>query len=80
MIIEPMGGAKIEDNFNLVGRVFSGASIMCCTPNAVASGNHSLGTIATDDALEQVVKAGGFSSFRRVVSTPFDRVFEAKVQ
>ncbi len=79
MIIEPMAGAKIEDNFNLVGRVFSGASVMCCTPNAVASGNHSLGTIATDDALEKVVKAGGFSSFRRVVATPFNRVFEAKV-
>lgn len=79
MIIEPMGGAKIEDNFNLVGRVFSGASVMCCTPNAVASGNHSLGTIATDEALEEVVKAGGFSTFRRVVATPFNRVFEAKV-
>lgn len=78
MIIEPMAGATIEENFNLVGRVFSGASVMCCTPNAVASGKHSLGTIATDDALAEVAKAGGFSSFRRVVSTPFNRVFEAK--
>ncbi|MDZ4836251.1 MAG: class I SAM-dependent methyltransferase [Candidatus Melainabacteria bacterium] len=78
MIIEPMAGATIEENFNLVGRVFSGASVLCCTPNAVASGKHSLGTIATDDALSEVAKAGGFSSFRRVVSTPFNRVFEAK--
>jgi len=79
MIIEPMAGNKIEENFNLVGRIYSGASIMCCTPNAVASGTHSLGTIATDRALEDVVKAGGFRHFQRSMETPFNRIFEARL-
>lgn len=79
MIVEPMAGATIEENFNLVGRVFTGASIMCCTPNAVASGKHSLGTIAPDKALEEVARSGGLTRFRRVAETPFNRVFEAKL-
>jgi 2-polyprenyl-3-methyl-5-hydroxy-6-metoxy-1,4-benzoquinol methylase len=78
MIIEPMGGNKVEENFNAIGRAFSGASVLCCTPNAVATGKHALGTIAPDAELEKVVKAGGFTTFRRVLQTPFNRVFEAR--
>jgi 2-polyprenyl-3-methyl-5-hydroxy-6-metoxy-1,4-benzoquinol methylase len=77
MIVEPMAGNKIEQNFNLVGRIYSGASVMCCTPNAVSSGKHSLGTIASDSALGEVVKAGGFKHFRRAMATPLNRIFEA---
>lgn len=78
MIVEPMGGRTIEENFNPVGRALSGASVMCCLPNAVASGQHSLGTIASDEALKQVAAAGGFKHFKRVAETPFNRVFEAR--
>lgn len=78
MIVEPMAGNQIEENLNPVGRVFSGASVLCCTPNAICSGGPALGTIATDQALREVVLAGGFSSFRRVTETPFNRVFEAR--
>lgn len=79
LVVEPMAGNKVEENFNSIGRAFSGASVFCCTPNAVASGKHALGTIAPDCALEEVVKAGGFLSFRRVFETPFNRVFEARL-
>lgn len=78
MIVEPMGGETMEDNFNPIGRSLSGASILCCLPNAIASGNHSLGTIASDEALREVVKAGGFKHFERVTETPFNRIFEAR--
>jgi len=78
MIVEPMAGNKVEENLNPVGRVYSGASVLCCTPNAICSGGPALGTIATDQALREVVLAGGFRSFRRATETPFNRVFEAR--
>ena len=78
MIVEPMAGDRVEDNFNPVGRVFSGASTLCCTPNALAVGGPALGTVATDEALRQTVVSAGFSSFKRVTETPFNRVFEAR--
>jgi 2-polyprenyl-3-methyl-5-hydroxy-6-metoxy-1,4-benzoquinol methylase len=78
MVIEPMAGRTTEENFNPVGRVYSGASVLCCTPNAIASGPYALGTVASDDALEGVAKEAGFSSFTRVTETPFNRVFQGK--
>lgn len=79
MIVEPMAGNVIEENLNPVGRVYSGASVLCCTPNALAYGGHALGTIATDAALQEMVSAGGLSRFRRATETLFNRVFEAKL-
>lgn len=79
MIVEPMAGNVVEENLNPVGRVFSGASVLCCTPNALAYGGHALGTIATDAALQQMVSRGGLTRFRRASETPFNRVFEAKL-
>jgi 2-polyprenyl-3-methyl-5-hydroxy-6-metoxy-1,4-benzoquinol methylase len=78
MVIEPMAGRKTEENFNPVGRVYSGASVLCCTPNAIASGPYALGTVASDDALAEVASKAGFASFIRVTETPFNRVFEGK--
>lgn len=78
MIVEPMAGNAVEENLNPVGRVFSGASVLCCTPNALAYGGHALGTIAADAALQEMTTAGGLHRFRRVTETPFNRVFEAR--
>lgn len=78
MVIEPMAGRKTEENFNPVGRVYSGASVLCCTPNAIASGPYALGTVASDDALAEVATKAGFKSFTRVTETPFNRVFQGK--
>lgn len=77
-IVEPMAGDTIEGNFNPIGRVFSAASVLCCTPNAIASGKIALGTIATEAALREVVLAGGFTQFRRVSESPVNRFFEAR--
>jgi hypothetical protein len=76
--VEPMAGDRIEDNLNPVGRVYAGASVLVCTPHAMAEGGAALGTIATDAALPEVAIAGGLTHFRRATETPFNRVFESR--
>jgi SAM-dependent methyltransferase len=78
LIVEPMAGDRDEDNFNPVGRIYSAASVLICTPNAIATGGEALGTIATEQELRDVALAGGFSRFRRATETPFNRIFEAR--
>jgi len=63
---------------NPVGSIFSGASVLCCTPNALATGGYALGTIATDDVLAEVVRKAGFSRFTRATETPVNRIFEIR--
>ena len=78
LIVEPMAGNTIEENFNPVGRTFSAASTLCCTANAIAQGGEALGAVATEDELKKAVTSGGFSEFRRATETPFNRIFEAR--
>ncbi|HEX3559134.1 MAG TPA: class I SAM-dependent methyltransferase [Pyrinomonadaceae bacterium] len=78
LIVEPMAGNTVEENFNIVGRTFSAASTLCCTSNSLALDGPALGAVATEDALREVVKQGGFTEFRRAAETPFNRVFEAR--
>jgi 2-polyprenyl-3-methyl-5-hydroxy-6-metoxy-1,4-benzoquinol methylase len=78
MIVEPMGGNTVEENFNIIGRTFSAASTLCCTANSMALGGPALGAVATEDALRDTVMSGGFTEFRRATETPFNRIFEAR--
>jgi SAM-dependent methyltransferase len=78
LIVEPMAGARIEDNFNPVGRVFSAGSVLICTPHSLADGGPALGTLATDAELHEVFTRAGFGRFRRATETPVNRVFEAR--
>lgn len=78
MIVEPMAGERVEENFNPVGQLFSAASTLCCTPNSLAVGGPALGAVAPEARLREAVSAGGFSQFRRVAETPFNRIFEAR--
>jgi SAM-dependent methyltransferase len=78
LIVEPMAGNKVEENFNIIGRTFSGASTLCCTANSMALKGPALGAVATEDALRDTVLAGGFKEFRRATETPFNRIFEAR--
>lgn len=36
LLVEPAAGEKVEENLNPVGRVYSGVSVLCCSPNAIA--------------------------------------------
>ncbi len=78
MLVEPMAGNTVEENFNAVGRTFSGASTLCCTANSLALGGPALGAVASEDALRETIISGGFTQFRRATETPFNRVFEAR--
>ena len=78
LLVEPAAGEKVEENLNPVGRVYSGASVLCCSPNAIASGNVVLGTIASEGDFRKVAQAAGFGRFRRAAVTPLNRVFELR--
>src|SRR5216684_5686056 len=78
LIVEPMAGNTVAENFNPIGRTFSAASTLCCTSNSLALGGPALGAVATEEALRNTVLAGGFKEFRRATETPFNRVFEAR--
>ncbi|HEU5422726.1 MAG TPA: class I SAM-dependent methyltransferase [Nitrolancea sp.] len=78
MLVEPMAGNTVAENLNPVGRFASAASVLVCRPNALATSDVALGTIAPDAAIEGMVRRAGFSHFRRATETPFNRVFEAR--
>lgn len=78
LIVEPMAGNSVEENFNIIGRTFSGASTLCCTSNSLAMNGPALGAVAPESAIREVVLAGGFREFRRATETPFNRIFEAR--
>ncbi|HEY6246835.1 MAG TPA: class I SAM-dependent methyltransferase [Pyrinomonadaceae bacterium] len=78
LIVEPMAGNSVEENFNPIGRTFAGASTLCCTSNSLASNGPALGAVATEAALRDTVLRGGFKDFRRTAETPFNRIFEAR--
>ena len=78
LIVEPMAGNTVEENFNIIGRTFSGASTLCCTSNSMALNGPALGAVASEEAIRETVLAGGFTKFRRATETPFNRIFEAR--
>jgi len=79
MLVEPAAGASIEDNFNPVGQFYSGASVLVCTPNALATGTEAIGTVATDYTVRAIVEQGGLGRFRWALETPLNRDFEARL-
>jgi hypothetical protein len=78
MLVEPMAGDRVEDNLNPVGRIYSGASVLICTPHAIAETGKALGTLVTDAEWRAVFQQAGFTNFRRAAETPTNRVFEAR--
>ena len=79
LLVEPFAGDRLEDNLNPIGRMFYGASTLVCTP---ASRDQevglALGAQAGEARIGEVVRAGGFTRFRRATQTPFNLVFEAR--
>jgi SAM-dependent methyltransferase len=78
LLVEPMAGERTEDNLNPVGRVYASCSVLVCTPNSLAGGGLALGTLASEARLREVATSAGLGSFRRVLETPFNRVFELR--
>ncbi|MCL3818982.1 class I SAM-dependent methyltransferase [Aeromicrobium wangtongii] len=79
MIVEPVAGDHVQDNFNPVGRAYYGFSTLLCTPTSLAQDvGLALGTQAGPARIRDVVTSGGFTRFRLVAQTPFNNVFEAR--
>ena len=79
MIVEPMAGDHVEDNLNPVGRAYYGFSTLLCTPSSLSQDvGLALGTQAGPARIHDVTTAGGFTRFRSVAETPFNRVIEAR--
>ncbi|GAA3201465.1 class I SAM-dependent methyltransferase [Microbacterium terregens] len=79
MVIEPMAGDHVEDNFNTVGRVYYGFSTLLCTPASLSQDvGLALGAQAGPARIRDVTAAGGFTRFRSATETPFNRVFEVR--
>jgi SAM-dependent methyltransferase len=78
MIVEPMANEKLEENLNLVGRAFYAASTLVCVPNSLAENGPAFGAQAGEKKIIEIVKAAGFTKFRRATQTPFNIIYEAK--
>lgn len=79
MVVEPMSGDHVEENFNPVGRAFYGFSTLLCTPASLSQEvGLAIGTQAGPAKIRDVVTAGGFSSCERVAATPFNQVLEIR--
>jgi SAM-dependent methyltransferase len=79
MIVEPLAGDRIEDNFTPVGRLYYSASVLLCVPGALAQENGiALGGQAGERRLRAIITRAGFSRFRRVAQTAINLIFEAR--
>jgi 2-polyprenyl-3-methyl-5-hydroxy-6-metoxy-1,4-benzoquinol methylase len=79
MIVEPNAGDRLEDNLNVVGRIFYSASTLICVPGSRSQEvGAALGAQAGETRIRRVTEQGGFTRFRRAAETPFNVVYEVK--
>lgn len=75
MVVEPMAGDRVEDNFNPVGRTYYGFSTLLCTPASLSQEvGLAIGTQAGPARIRDITTTAGFSGFRSAAETPFNRV------
>jgi len=80
MLVEPFANDRVEDNLNLVGRLYYSASTtLCCAHSLSEDGAAALGAQAGEARLAGVFKKAGFAEFRKANATPFNLILEAKV-
>jgi hypothetical protein len=73
-----MANDKVEENLNLVGRIYYAASTLVCVPNSLADNGPALGAQAGEKKIKEIVEAAEFTKFRRATQTPFNIIYEAK--
>ncbi len=79
LLVEPFAHDTLEENLNPISRVYYGFSATVCTPASLAQETGTaLGTQAGEARLREVVKAGGFTRFRRATETPLNLILEAR--
>jgi SAM-dependent methyltransferase len=79
LVVEPFAHDRVEDNMNLIGRVFYSVSTLVCTPASLSQEvGRALGAQAGESRLREVAKEAGFTRFRRAAETPFNMVLEIR--
>jgi SAM-dependent methyltransferase len=79
LIVDPLAGDRLEDNFTPLGRAYYAASTLNCVPTSLSQpGGLALGAQAGEARLREIVMRAGFSRFRRPVDAPFNLVIEAR--
>lgn len=79
LLVEPFANDRAEDNFNVVGQLYYGGSLMICCPHAISEGGKLvLGAQAGPKRLADVFRRAGFTHFRRAAETPFNLIFEIR--
>ncbi len=74
-----MAGDTLQENLNLVGRLYYAGLTMICLPTSRAQEvGAALGAQAGEKKLQEVIRSGGFSSVRRAAETPFNMILEAR--
>ncbi len=80
MLVEPFASDQLEENINPVGRLYYSASTTLCCAHAMSEdGGYALGAQAGEARLANVFEKAGFGSFRNVLKTPFNMIFQAQL-
>jgi SAM-dependent methyltransferase len=79
MIVEPLAGDTVQDNLNPLGRAYYAFSNFLCTPSSLSQEvGLALGAQAGEARIRDVVKAAGFTRFRRAADSLMNAVYEAR--
>jgi ubiquinone/menaquinone biosynthesis C-methylase UbiE len=80
MLVEPFANDRVEENLNVVSRLYYSASTtLCCAHSLSEDGAAALGAQAGEARLASVFAKAGFGEFRKAKATPFNLILEAKV-
>lgn len=79
LVVEPASHDATEDNLTPLGRMFYAGSTIACTPNSLHYDGPALGAQPGPTNLTRVLQEGGFPIVRRVVETPANHVYEARL-
>src|SRR5688500_13777277 len=79
MLVEPFANDRVEENLNVVGRLYYSASTtLCCAHSLSEEGAAGLGAQAGEARLARVFRQAGFGEFIKARESPFNLILEAK--
>lgn len=79
MLVEPLAGDTMEENFHPIGQIFYGFSTTVCTPASLAQEvGLGLGAQAGEKRLANVLREAGFRTIRRATQTDTNMVLEVR--
>jgi ubiquinone/menaquinone biosynthesis C-methylase UbiE len=79
MLIEPFANDTLEENMNIIGRMFYAFSTFICTPASISQEvGLALGAQAGPKRLEAVAREGGFTGFKVASQTPFNLILDIR--